>query len=84
MEIPTMRTQSRRLRCGLLLLLIPLGLAARRLASDDTVYAPDYPEARFRSVRIGMSRDDVIRALGDVENGVAASLRRNAWTRDET
>ena len=35
MEIPTMRTQSRRLRCGLLLLLIPLGLAARWLASDD-------------------------------------------------
>jgi hypothetical protein len=39
-------------------------LAVRWLVKDDTIYAPGYSEARFRSIRVGMPRDEVIRALG--------------------
>jgi hypothetical protein len=64
MEIPTMQTYNRRLLYRVFLVLVPFCLAAKWVASDSTVYAPSYSAARFRSVRIGMSREEVIRLLG--------------------
>src|SRR4051812_37831782 len=49
---------------GFLLILI-FSLAVALRPSDSTVYAPDYTEAGFRSIRVGMSRQHVMRTLGE-------------------
>jgi hypothetical protein len=42
-------------------LLLSLALLQR----DTTVYAPGFTETKFRTIRVGMKREDVIRILGD-------------------
>jgi hypothetical protein len=41
-----------------------LGIAAWQ-TRDPTVYAPGFTEARFRTIRVGMPKKEVIRILGD-------------------
>jgi hypothetical protein len=48
-----------------LLLVVAVGLAVKWGPRDRTVYAPGYSEAGFRSIRIGMTREEVTRVLGE-------------------
>jgi SmpA / OmlA family len=48
-----------------LLLVVASGLALKWGPRDSTVYAPGYSEARFRSIRVGMTREEVTRVLGE-------------------
>jgi outer membrane protein assembly factor BamE (lipoprotein component of BamABCDE complex) len=59
-----MRTRTRRSFCVALLLFFASCLAVMWHASDDTTYAPGYSESKFRSIQVGMSRDEVTRILG--------------------
>jgi hypothetical protein len=47
------------------LLFVAVGLAVKWGPRDRTVYAPGYSEAGFRSIRVGMAREEVTRILGE-------------------
>jgi hypothetical protein len=64
-EILAMWTRERWLYCVGMLLFVAVGLAVKWGPRDRTVYAPGYSEAGFRSIRIGMTREEVTRILGE-------------------
>jgi outer membrane protein assembly factor BamE (lipoprotein component of BamABCDE complex) len=59
-----MRIQHVGLFCAAFLLFLTFALGIIWLIRDDTVYAPGYSEAKFKSIRLGISREEVIRLLG--------------------
>jgi hypothetical protein len=64
LEAPAMRTRDLWLFCGALMFFPTFCLVVVGLTSDDTVYAPGYSATKFRRIRVGMSREEVTRALG--------------------
>jgi hypothetical protein len=60
-----MGTSDRRLLCVAFLLFFAVCMAARWHTSDSTTYAPGYSETKFRSIRVGMPREEVTRILGN-------------------
>jgi hypothetical protein len=60
-----MRLRDRGLIWVSLLLFLAICLAVNWGPRDGTVYAPGYSEARFRSIRVGMTREEVTRVLGE-------------------
>jgi outer membrane protein assembly factor BamE (lipoprotein component of BamABCDE complex) len=60
-----MRLRDRQLIWVSLLVFLAICLAVKWGPRDGTVYAPGYSEAGFRSIRVGMTREDVTRVLGE-------------------
>jgi outer membrane protein assembly factor BamE (lipoprotein component of BamABCDE complex) len=60
-----MRSRLCRLLGVVVLLFVAFSLGLSRLPSDGTVYSPGYSESKFKSIRVGMPREQVIRMLGE-------------------
>jgi outer membrane protein assembly factor BamE (lipoprotein component of BamABCDE complex) len=63
-----MRMRTFGLFCAAFLLFLAIALGIIWLVRDDTVYAPGYSEAKFTSIQLGMSREEVTRLLGQPLN----------------
>jgi hypothetical protein len=59
-----MRSRNRQLYWVGLLFFVAFGLGLKWGPRDRTVYAPGYSEAGFRSIRIGTTKEEVTRVLG--------------------
>jgi outer membrane protein assembly factor BamE (lipoprotein component of BamABCDE complex) len=65
LEVLAMWSRNRFLFWTGFLLVAAFGLAVKWGPRDRTVYAAGYSDARFRSIRIGMTKEEVTRVLGE-------------------